>query len=614
MLKLHLLGTAAALFAAVATNAQNPVSTGPIVWDNFEQIIDANSDGSLTRTIIQDVRPMSPEGAQGLSMIPFPVSRSLQRFELLEGWVQLPDGKKVPLDPATIITQAPPFAAQAGTLNDIDLKVLPIPQLAPGGRLHVAVRITQHTPYFPGRIAEGAPYLPFARTNPAVVTIRTPAAMPLKVGLRDWTATPVVSDGDKIVRRFTLPAQPFRPPEPGALLATDWAPNLVLSNFADWADVARGYQSRANAAEVPDAAITALAAKLTAGLRTDRDKAKAITDWVRDNIRYVNIALDLGGFVPVPASEVLAKGFGDCKGHTTLTIALLKAAGIDAGPALVNLMPTYAEPQSPYPAFNHVVVHLPGLGLFVDTTARYARFGELHQQLQDKFALLTRTGQTVRMPMQGEQPDTYESRYDLAINTKGEISGTSETRATGNPAIMSRGQAAQAAAQDQAQFARQLMAGNGSAGTATVAFSSDGAVLKGDFKLATPVDLGSTAAVRLPYAIALLDAADVSKEAGGVARTTPWGCAPTKLSERFTLKLPDNVTLVALPKAASVDTPLIRYTSSYSIAGNIITATREYQSRYPSKACTPAQDQEANAAKQQIARDVAAQIIIAPKA
>jgi hypothetical protein len=605
---------AVALIMPATAFAQTTAANGPIVWERLEQTIDANADGSIAKTIIQDIRPTSPEGAQGMSMIPFPVSRSLQRFELLEAWVQLPDGKKVPIDPATIITQAPPYAAQAGTLNDIDLKVLPVPQLAVDATLHLAVRITQHTPFFPGRMFDGVPYLPFARTTPAQVTIRTPVAMPIKVGLRDWAASPAVQEGDKLVRRFTLPPQPYRPPEPGTLMAPDWAPNLVISSFTDWADVARGYQARADAAETPDAAIKALAAELTANATTEQTKAKAITDWVRDNIRYVNIALELGGFVPAPAADVLAKRYGDCKGHSTLAIALLKAAGIDAGPALVNLMNIYAEPQAAYPAFNHVVVHLPGLGLFVDTTVRHARFGELHQQLQDKFALFTRTGKTVRIPMQGEQPDAYDSRYDLVLDDKGAIAGTSETRATGNPAIISRIQAEQMSSQDKAQFASRMMSGNGSAGTATVEFSGGGAVLKGDFKLATPVDLASTTAIRLPYAIGMLNAADVSKEAGGVVRTKPWSCAPTKLSERFTLKLPANVTLISLPKAASVDTPLIRYTSSYSMADNIITATREYQSRYPSKACTPAQDREAGAAKQQIARDVAAQIIIAPKA
>ncbi|MFN7399332.1 MAG: DUF3857 domain-containing protein [Sandaracinobacter sp.] len=146
--------------------------TGPLVWEGFDQTVDVNPDGSGTKTITQTVRPLTPDGVQAISIIPFPVSRSLQRFELLEGWVETPEGRRVRIDPRKVITQAPPFAAQTGTLSDVELKVITVPQLAAGGRLHLAVRITQQTPYFPGRFFDPIVYLPFLPRQQSTATYR----------------------------------------------------------------------------------------------------------------------------------------------------------------------------------------------------------------------------------------------------------------------------------------------------------------------------------------------------------------------------------------------------------------------------------------------------------
>jgi hypothetical protein len=598
-----------ALSGSTLASAQQ---TGPLVWDSYEQVMDVNPDGSSAKTVVQVVRPLTAEGVQAISMIPFPVSKSLQRFELLQSWVETAGRRRIPLDPRSIITQAPPYAAQAGTLSDIELKVLPIPQLALGGTLHLAVRITQHKPYFPGRFFDPVVYLPYAPRQQSSVTFRAPASMNLKVGQRDWTVLPLVQEGDRQVQRFTLPAQSYRPPQQGVLFPTEWAPYLVASNFADWADVARSYQSRANAAEVPDDAIRALAGKLIAGLNSDRDKARAITDWVRDNIRYVNIALDLGGFVPAPATEVLAKGFGDCKGHVALAIALLRAAGVDAEPALVNLTDVYAEPLVPHPAFNHVVVHLPTLNMVVDTTARYARFGEIHAKLQDKFALLTRSGKTIRTSRAGDQPNGYFNDYELTLDANGIISGTTRTRTTGAPAVEARATLAGLAPMDKAKAASEMMSENGAVGSGTIAIADNGDTLEGRFALSAPIEVGGTVGVQLPYAISFYNVQDIARGGGMEPNSVPWPCEPTRIVDRFRLMLPTGVKAQALPKPMTIDSPLIRYSATYKIEGQSIIAIRDYESRYPSNACTPEQDRQATVIRQQIARDVAAQIILAP--
>ncbi len=58
--------------------------------------------------------------------------------------------------------------------------------------------------------------------------------------------------------------------------------------------------------------------ELTAHCTTDRDKVKAIYDYLAKTTRYVSIQLGIGGLQPIAAADVCRTGFGDCKGIVQL--------------------------------------------------------------------------------------------------------------------------------------------------------------------------------------------------------------------------------------------------------------------------------------------------------
>ncbi|MBW8358401.1 MAG: DUF3857 domain-containing protein [Weeksellaceae bacterium] len=61
---------------------------------------------------------------------------------------------------------------------------------------------------------------------------------------------------------------------------------------------------------------------------TTSDKVKIIYQYMQNKTRYVLIAMGIGGWQPMPASEVSKKGYGDCKALTNYMRTLLEAAGI----------------------------------------------------------------------------------------------------------------------------------------------------------------------------------------------------------------------------------------------------------------------------------------------
>ena len=93
---------------------------------------------------------------------------------------------------------------------------------------------------------------------------------------------------------------------------------------------------------------------------------------VQEQIRYLFIGMNDGGYVPAAADLTWSRKFGDCKGKAVLLVALLRELGIDAEPVLVNtdngdLLSKRLPAMS---AFNHVIVraNIGGRAYWLDGT------------------------------------------------------------------------------------------------------------------------------------------------------------------------------------------------------------------------------------------------------
>ena len=99
---------------------------------------------------------------------------------------------------------------------------------------------------------------------------------------------------------------------------------------------------------------------LTAHCSTDREKVKAIYDYLAKTTRYVSIQLGIGGLQPIAASDVCRTGFGDCKGLSNYTRAMLKEIGIPSTYTVISttnerLLPDFSSANQ----MNHVILQVP---------------------------------------------------------------------------------------------------------------------------------------------------------------------------------------------------------------------------------------------------------------
>ncbi|SDD22748.1 Tfp pilus assembly protein PilF [Sphingomonas sp. YR710] len=166
---------------------------------------------------------------------------------------------------------------------------------------------------------------------------------------------------------------PPRPPERAPLRYR--AVNAVeVSDFADWAAVshifAPLYDKAAQLGQ--DSPLKGEIARIRAAAPDSKTRAALALKLVQEQVRYLFLGMDDGGFVPASADLTWSRRYGDCKGKTVLLVALLNGLGIDARAALVNTeQGDYVATRLPtMNAFNHAIVEarIDGRSYWLDGT------------------------------------------------------------------------------------------------------------------------------------------------------------------------------------------------------------------------------------------------------
>ena len=135
-----------------------------------------------------------------------------------------------------------------------------------------------------------------------------------------------------------------------------------------------------------------IADKLTKNIKSKRQKAETIFNWVQENITYVAFEDGLGGFVPRSAASVCTKRYGDCKDMANLLYEMLNHVGITSFRTWIGTRDRhYSYLEVPTPMVdNHMIntVVIENDTIFLDATDSYVPFGMPSAFTQTKEALL----------------------------------------------------------------------------------------------------------------------------------------------------------------------------------------------------------------------------------
>ncbi len=380
----------------------------------------------VTQEVTAVIQALTPQGAQALVKRVVSVNNQLEDFALLNAETRKADGRRLPVDEQNISRQR--GVVSTGTAiswQDFDLIQVNFPDLQVGDQIAFTTRTTTKQAALPGGLWTQASVEPTQPIQHFAWTIEAPQSLHLHVETPLLNTQHSVSNGQE---RWSTEYGPSTaiPAEPNWANTSKRVPRVLASTYPRLEDLGDAFARVMRDKMSPTPEVQALAQKLTQGLNSDHDKARAITDWVRSHIKYVAVFLGTGGFVPHDVASILINGYGDCKDHTLLLHSLLAAANIEAAPALISTGSDYVLPPAAISAFNHVITYLPGLKLFVDSTARDIPFGALPFEDSDKPVLVGLKSGTQRM----HTPAFTAEQNRLVVNTHWTIDADGRAQVT----------------------------------------------------------------------------------------------------------------------------------------------------------------------------------------
>ena len=427
-----------ALIASPLTLAQSRYEPS-VALERFSDTFDVNSDGSYREVSEVQFRIETSEGISLFGVERLPYASSREALEVREAWILQPDGSKIIIPPESIRTQEEGAGGGSTDFSDTKYKVIVFPQVRVGSRLYWRTESVVRTPLFKGQFWNSYVMATDLRVDDWQVAINVPAGMSLYIEKRGVDGGLQSGSADSDHYRFAYQRPTFVAPEEVAVSTADYADILQISTLVNAAAVGKLFHEHAASKAAVTEPIRALSEKLTTGLSDEREKARTLYNWVSKNIRYVSVTLGSGGYVPHSAEEVLHNEYGDCKDHTILLEALLRASGIESVPALINAGDSYTLStvgvSSP---LNHVISYLPTLDLYVDSTAKFAPFGTLPFDDSDKPVVLTSLGRIGRTPRIGAKDNLVRTDISIVVQPDGSIDGSSMAAMTGQYELGSR--------------------------------------------------------------------------------------------------------------------------------------------------------------------------------
>lgn len=361
--------TLAILQQAHAATAQAEGFPAVILSKEVDYLV--NSDQSQVTTIHQQVLIEKASGARW-GDLEFSSTPPLEQITVEKARTIFPDGTYL---------EATVDSRDSGTSGDYLPRkemVVRLPGVTPGCVIEYTVRDEKSPDSQISGIYEEIPVTDAVPILSCHLTLRLPKDQSVHYRMRHLAGDPTTEQtGYSQVEHWSwqnLPALEHLRYDPPL---RDVEGEVLLSSYKTWNDFTAWYQRISSGSDFAADTVKQRAASVTAGLKTDREKLRALYEDV-SKVRYAAIEIGVGAFRPHTAEWVLAHNYGDCKDKANLLLALARQVGIEGKFVLLNRTSS-TDRSFPGFQFNHALTYFPSIdgGLWLDATDEITPFGQL---------------------------------------------------------------------------------------------------------------------------------------------------------------------------------------------------------------------------------------------
>jgi tetratricopeptide (TPR) repeat protein len=217
--------------------------------------------------------------------------------------------------------------------------------------------------------------------------VRLPKDMPFKFATVGGTLEPArKEDGDQLTYHWKAVNCKKLPQDENMPSREDLRMSVACSTFGSWEEIGKWKHKLRGDCWTCAAEVKKTVAEVTKDLTDPVAKARALTYWMRRNIRYVSWG-DRHDYTPHPPATVFANRYGDCKDTSQLLAVMLREAGIDVSLATLGVLDdgqVLEAVPSPWGTHAILLVTIDGKEHWVDTTSSLAGWDFLPRDDRDR--------------------------------------------------------------------------------------------------------------------------------------------------------------------------------------------------------------------------------------
>lgn len=253
----------------------------------------------------------------------------------------------------------------------------------------------------------------------------------------------VTEDRDTRTYHWSMANVPTLLPRDEDLPSKDYFRTLVVcSTFGTWKEVAEWEKRLLRECWECTPEIKKIVAEVTRGMTDPVAKARALTYWVRSNIRYVS-AGEKHDYTPHRPAAVLSNRHGDCKDGSQLLAVMLRQAGIEA--SLVTLCTRnhgqiLESVPSPWGSHAMVMATIHGKNHWIDTTAPLPAWDFLPTSDRDRVCYVTNESglRLMRTPALTPEENWIEQTTEVTVGVDGSSRSVRQATYHGLSALLHR--------------------------------------------------------------------------------------------------------------------------------------------------------------------------------
>ena len=203
-------------------------------------------------------------------------------------------------------------------------------------------------------------------------------------------------------------------------------------SFSNWNELGKWmYNDLIKSRQQLSPTVIAEVKELVKDLKTDKEKAKKLYEYMQAKTRYISVQVGIGGFQPMFANDVHRLGYGDCKALVNYMQSLLSAVNIKSLYCVVNAGKYKKNIDSDFASMdqgNHIILCLPleKDTTWLECTSQVVPFGYLGDFTDDRTVLACDEtgGRILHTPILTSEMNLTRRVADLVLDKDGNLAGS----------------------------------------------------------------------------------------------------------------------------------------------------------------------------------------------